>query len=209
MANIIKTKDHIRMPWSNGLGITSQIAIEPPTSSFSKLNFTWRLSSTRIEDSNEFSVFKTYDRLLVVTEGQGLFLNDNYLAPLSPFAFAGEEKIQCRLKEGPVTDIGLIYHRDRCRAGASLLLLTSGTKHPLVYTPGLSHLLTVVEGKIEFGDEIVHQGETLIVSNSAKAVSGQTQKMGQALDTVKISSSSGATVIYFRCQELADRTTKH
>ena len=113
------------MPWKNGQGVTSEIAIFPPMARFPDDEFTWRLSSATIKSANHFSQFKNCDRLLVVWKGDGLILNTSELLPLKPFHFSGTEPMDCRLLGGEVVDLGLIYRKDQVKAEMKVLTLTA------------------------------------------------------------------------------------
>ena len=56
------------MPWKNGLGVTTEILIEPSDATIG--NFDWRLSMARIDADGPFSSFPNIDRLLLVLEGR-------------------------------------------------------------------------------------------------------------------------------------------
>src|SRR2546422_8818735 len=55
------------MPWKNGLGVTTEILIEPSDATIG--NFDWRLSMARIGADGPFASFPNIDRLLLVLEG--------------------------------------------------------------------------------------------------------------------------------------------
>lgn len=112
MLKLIKNSEMVKMPWKNGLGITNEMAIHPPTASFPVDDFQWRVSSAEIKGTNLFSHFNDYDRLLVVWKGEGLILNGIRIMPFTPYKFRGEETIRCELIKSEVLDIGVIYRRD-------------------------------------------------------------------------------------------------
>lgn len=104
------------MPWKNGLGVTSEIEIFPADASVAAGNFIWRLSSARIAAASPFSAFVGCDRLLTVTKGTGLRLNEKELRPGEIFRFKGEDAIDCKLLKDAVEDLGLIYQRAQVKA---------------------------------------------------------------------------------------------
>jgi len=129
MKKTLITQDQFKiMPWKNGAGVTAQIAIQPADAHLAENNFDWRLSSARIEDTNPFSKFPGYDRLLTVLSGDGLILNTKELAPLNVFFFAGEEDIKCELIDAPVEDLGIIYRRDKYSASIQILQVKESEK---------------------------------------------------------------------------------
>lgn len=104
------------MPWKNGKGFTSEIAIFPSDSSLAENNFTWRLSSAEVAENGPFSSFPGCDRYLSITEGQGLklqFENENRLVNQNTFLqFSGEEKVHSELISGKIKDLNLIVKRN-------------------------------------------------------------------------------------------------
>jgi len=51
------------MPWKNGLGVASEIAIFPPGLNFRVENFIFRISRTELTGSRHFSLFRSYERI--------------------------------------------------------------------------------------------------------------------------------------------------
>ena len=66
-SRLLRASSHRRMPWKNGLGVTTEILIDPSDATIG--NFDWRLSMARIDADGPFSSFPNIDRLLVVLEG--------------------------------------------------------------------------------------------------------------------------------------------
>ena len=64
------------MTWKNGGGSTSQIQIFPQDADPAGESFLWRLSSAAVTDPGPFSLFKGYDRWLVILRGDGLVLTE-------------------------------------------------------------------------------------------------------------------------------------
>jgi hypothetical protein len=115
----ISSPDFQVMPWKNGRGSTTQLAIHPEGAGLE--DFTWRLSMARVADSGPFSPFPGCDRTLLLLSGGGLVLEreghpDRRLeAPLVPVSFRGEEAIHGRLPGDPCRDFNVITRRSRCR----------------------------------------------------------------------------------------------
>jgi environmental stress-induced protein Ves len=121
MVQILKHNHYKNMPWKSGMGMTSQIAIFPEEADFTKDSYLWRLSSARVTTNSRFSNFSGYDRLIVVIRGGGLLLNKQKILPFVPHFFRGEEKIICEPIAGAVTDLGVIYNREKVRVDARIL----------------------------------------------------------------------------------------
>jgi environmental stress-induced protein Ves len=125
LVRTLKTRDLPSMPWKDGGGTTTELAIHPPGSRFADGTFLWRVSAARVSSDCTFSSFPGYDRLLAIREGAGLRLDDKPLPPGEILAFAGENRSRCELFEGPVGDLGVIFRRNAVRAGMELIQLAS------------------------------------------------------------------------------------
>ena len=123
--NILSPKDYKKMPWKNGKGTTTEIAIYPPDSTLNANNFIWRLSSAEISESGNFSEFSDCNRSLIISSGNGVRLtfsdNEKTLLAGEVFNFDGSKKIHCALINGPVHDVGLISKKDHVRTEFQLL----------------------------------------------------------------------------------------
>lgn len=122
--------DYLRMPWKNGGGSTTQIAIAPAGATLD--DFDWRISSARVETTGPFSTFPGIDRSLAVLNCGALLLpQDGQLIRLevdvAPFAFPGERAIDAALPAGPVIDFNVMTRRASWRHSLQVLHL-SGTR---------------------------------------------------------------------------------
>jgi hypothetical protein len=115
---IFRRADYIEMPWKNGGGSTTQLAIAPPAAGLD--DFDWRISSARVADAGAFSRFPGVDRSLLILEGGGLLLQQEgrtitLTARSEAHVFAGEDEIVAALSDGPVTDFNVMTRRARWR----------------------------------------------------------------------------------------------
>jgi len=168
---LLQPEDYRRMPWKNGLGMTTEIAVSPMDAGLDGQSFEWRVSIADIEKDCEFSRFPGYDRSIVLIDGAGMELNFGS-APSQridqtqkPFRFRGECLTRCRLLDGPVRDFNVMSARTKfahiCKA------LTSPA--PLHWKPNSEILLIYclesrlsLEGFQDMKVEI-STGHTLIV----------------------------------------------
>lgn len=163
-AKFIKSSQYQIMPWKNGLGSTAQIDIFPEGSVFPGDDFLWRVSSATVSTSSPFSNFAGCDRLLAVWKGDGLFLNEQKLAPLEPLRFSGEVPIHCRLVGSEVIDLGIVYRRDRVFAELTVNKFEAGKPLKVLLDSGTHYLFCAVGafsalGKsVEIGDTLKIQG---------------------------------------------------
>jgi len=122
----LKAGDVRRTPWKNGRGTTEELAIWPNGSSFERGDFGWRVSKSSVVEPGPFSTFPGVDRILVVTDGDGLVLDHGGAAPrgrlakLTPYGFAGDWTTTAELTAGPVSDFNVFARRGVRRADVRL-----------------------------------------------------------------------------------------
>ncbi|WP_288195098.1 HutD family protein [uncultured Phyllobacterium sp.] len=115
---ILRSAGHRQMPWKNGKGVTTEIAVFPEGASVD--SFDWRISMANVPDSGPFSAFPGVDRVLAVLEGEMVLGVDGRppetLGPLSPaIAFPGDTPTSAVvLRE--VTDLNVMVRRGKFTA---------------------------------------------------------------------------------------------
>lgn len=116
---VLRPSDYKRMPWKNGRGTTTELAIHPAGAEH---DFDWRISIADIASNGPFSTFAGYDRVIGLLEGVGMELRFDAADPVRlerrlQFArFAGEWKTEGVLIAGAVRDFNVIAKRDTVRA---------------------------------------------------------------------------------------------
>lgn len=112
---ILRSPDHRRMPWKNGRGETTEIAVHPAGAGLA--DFGWRVSMAGVTEDGDFSLFPGIDRTLAVLTGAGIELQVQgqglqLLTPRSaPLAFAADVPSAARLIAGPITDLNVMTRR--------------------------------------------------------------------------------------------------
>ena len=107
------------MPWKNGGGQTTQLAISPAGAGFD--TFAWRLSMASARENGPFSRFEGIDRTLLILEGPGVILHRPSQPAVSlnpssaPFVFSGEESVTMTLVDGPILDFNVMTRRALCQ----------------------------------------------------------------------------------------------
>lgn len=107
------TPDRYRSaPWRNGLGVSREVARDEGADGGAH----WLVSLTTIMRDCPFSDYRGYDRVLTALAG-GVELTVGDAPPaalekLRPFAFAGDERVDCRLAGGPAEVINAMVARD-------------------------------------------------------------------------------------------------
>lgn len=112
---IFRASDHRRMPWKNGGGETTEIAVAPEGAGLD--DFDWRVSMARVERDGPFSAFPGIDRTLSILEGEGLRLMVDGQPAVElaigsePFAFPADQPTDSTLLGGAVTDLNVMTRR--------------------------------------------------------------------------------------------------
>jgi hypothetical protein len=116
----LRPSDYRVMPWKDGGGSTTEIAIEPLGSGLSD-PFLWRVSSAQVAASGPFSVFPGMTRSLLVVEGAGLILDIEGMSrqrmkhPGQVVTFSGDAATNAMLIQGACTDFGVISDPSRVK----------------------------------------------------------------------------------------------
>ena len=105
------------VPWKNGGGSTTEIAIGPPDSGFE--DFDWRVSLATIEKDGAFSAFPGVDRTLALVEGHGMLLEidgePTLVTDTEPVvSFDGSSQVIAKLSRGGSTDFNAMTRSERC-----------------------------------------------------------------------------------------------
>lgn len=122
---VIAPSDYRVMPWRNGQGSTTEIAVAPAEGATDR--FRWRLSIADVGRSGPFSDFAGYDRVIAVVAGAGMRLAVAGCAPVrldqqsDPYGFSGDAATVCALLAGPIRDFNLMTDRATVRGGVRAL----------------------------------------------------------------------------------------
>jgi Uncharacterized protein conserved in bacteria len=116
---LLDPADYRRMPWKNGGGTTTEIALAPLPAPLpdGAGRFLWRVSIADVAQAGPFSAFGGYDRLIAVVEGAGMRLTVDGVPVTVPrrapaFRFSGDAVVDCALLDGPIRDFNLIVDRE-------------------------------------------------------------------------------------------------
>jgi len=124
MFRVISPAEYRRMPWKNGGGLTEEIATHPEDSPLEAFN--WRVSIAEVARDGPFSRFAGIDRTIVLLEGAGMRLSGEgrdvlLRAPFEPYAFDGEDPVDCALVSGPIRDFNAMVRRGRAVANVTVV----------------------------------------------------------------------------------------
>lgn len=126
---ILRAAGYRVMPWKNGGGTTTEIAVSPDGAGLD--DFDWRISMARVETSGPFSNFAGIDRTLSVLEGEGIVLDiagrpsARLTTASAPLAFPGDVPTSAALIGGPITDLNVMTRRGRMTHQVERLALSA------------------------------------------------------------------------------------
>ncbi|AZO42783.1 MULTISPECIES: HutD family protein [unclassified Mesorhizobium] len=126
---ILRAAEYRSMPWKNGGGVTTEIAVSPTGAGLD--DFGWRVSMARVESSGPFSQFAGIDRTLAVLEGEGIVLEIAGYPPTSinrataPFSFPADVQTSAALIGGPITDLNVMTRRSRMTHSVERLVISA------------------------------------------------------------------------------------
>ncbi len=115
--HIIRANTCRVVPWKNGGGSTTEVAVSPCGASTD--GFDWRISMARVASDGPFSHFAGIDRTLTVIKGRGLVLTVADRAPVElatesePVSFPGDAPTSARLTDGEIIDLNVMTRRGR------------------------------------------------------------------------------------------------
>lgn len=169
---LLTPADCRRVPWRNGLGTTTEIAVE----ALDDARFLWRVSIADVAAAGPFSNFSGYDRLIAVIDGVGMTLAVDGADPVTrrrmdpAFAFSGDSTVECALLDGPIRDFNLMV--DRATATGALDLVTGATRGVHHADVTLVHALTgTATLRAGSGEALdVPPGHTLLLRNQTATV---------------------------------------
>ena len=105
-------------PWKNGGGFTRELVCWPPASAAAggMDSFDWRVSVATIAAPGPFSAFAGVDRQIMLLGGDGVHLTSSgwqhtLAERWQPFAFSGDEAVDCTMLGGISTDFNLMLRR--------------------------------------------------------------------------------------------------
>ena len=102
------------MPWKNGGGTTTEIAVHPPGATAA--DFAWRVSMAPVTADGWFSEFPGVERSLAILRGAGIGLTQNgatiaLTGASAPHRFPADVPTYARLNDGPILDLNVMTRR--------------------------------------------------------------------------------------------------
>jgi environmental stress-induced protein Ves len=110
MKRILGPEDFRQMPWSNGKGITTELARADRDG-----RMLWRLSRASVVEDGPFSIFPGIERNLTVVTGPGFDLTGEGISlrarPMAPVAFPGDVPMTALAVSAPSDDFNVMTDR--------------------------------------------------------------------------------------------------
>lgn len=162
----LRADDYRIMPWKNGGGSTTELAIFPESTGLSGAPFMWRVSIADVVADGPFSRFPDYDRHIMVIEGAGMFLDADVhgtidlTEPFVPASFSGDWGIEGTLVQGPVRDFNLMVARS---FGKSALTTEMLVERRLITGNSDVRIAYVLDGEGLANGHVVAAGDTITV----------------------------------------------
>ncbi|TIO08403.1 HutD family protein [Mesorhizobium sp.] len=128
---ILRAAEYRSMPWKNGGGLTTEIAVSPADAGLD--DFDWRVSMARVDGGGPFSGFAGVDRTLAVLEGEGVVLDiagrpaATVTRSSAPLSFPADVPTQAALIAGPITDLNVMTRRGRMTHAVERVVISAPT----------------------------------------------------------------------------------
>lgn len=163
---LFRRRDHRVVPWKNGRGTTTEIAVHPPTGSVQ--SFDWRVSMATVGEDGPFSAFPGVDRVMVVLEGELDLVSPERTERLGKHglaAFPGERQITARLRGGPVRDLNVMVRRSASTVDAEVRRIRGATD----LGSGRPVIAVAMDGAPSVAGHPLEPGEAVVVEGSLSA----------------------------------------
>jgi uncharacterized protein len=167
--HILHPGDYRLMPWKNGGGSTTEIAVYPDASSVSGVPFQWRVSIADVKDDGPFSLFPGYDRHLMVIAGEGMRLDAGPRGiidvgrPFVPVGFSGDWDVKGILTHGPVRDFNLMTSHAETRSMLTCEVISA--KRQFEAAQGFA-LIYILEGEGAVEERSVKAGDSVYLARN-------------------------------------------
>jgi uncharacterized protein len=160
------------MPWKNGMGSTTEIAISPADAKLD--DFDWRVSMAQVASDGPFSSFAAIERTLLMLEGNGLDLSVAGQPTVridrdTIHSFPGDQPTSATLVDGPIVDLNVMSRRNIVSHDVQRIKLT-GRQDFIV---SVQTILVVEHGRLE----VVSPTLTAVLDTRDAAVAEASKQM--------------------------------
>ncbi|MGB8434861.1 MAG: HutD family protein [Burkholderiales bacterium] len=155
---VLRSREHPRLAWKNGLGVSRIIAVSPDGAGYDTLR--WQVSITEIASSCPFSRLPGLDRQFMLLEGRGVELDchdevagtvirHHIDTAFEPITFSGDWRTECRLTAGPVQAMNVVTRRGM--ASSRIAAHAISERIVLERAPGESLVVMAASGVVTAG----------------------------------------------------------
>ncbi|MCR1785681.1 HutD family protein [Nocardioides carbamazepini] len=166
---ITRAGDLRRVPWRNGQGMTTEIALGGDPDDFG-----WRVSLAEVARSGDFSPFPGIDRIIVLIEGAAMTLHlpghTQVLRPDEPFGFDGGVPVRCTVEQ-PTRDLNVMTRRGVARATLDVRVLAEDAP-PVVVPASGTVVLVVLDGTVRLAPGTTLETGDVAVGDEPVVLSG-------------------------------------
>ena len=175
MVRLLTPSDYRSMPWKNGAGRTTELAVHPAGAGLDA--FAWRVSIANVERDGPFSAFPGIDRTIVLLDGAGMRLSVagremEVTTRFVPHEFRGDQSVDCTLVAGPCRDFNAMFRRGRTRGSVGVVRGSAAEFDPaqfcLSYAAKGTHECTMARR----GPHRLEEGHALVAAESVSAAEG-------------------------------------
>ncbi|MDA0707785.1 MAG: HutD family protein [Proteobacteria bacterium] len=128
----LKISDYKLMPWKNGLGTTTELAVQKHDVDRADSPFIWRISIAGVTEDGPFSYFPNIDRHILLLNGNGILLDAKEIGlfsfdqKLKLLTFSGDWDVTGRLIKGPIIDLNIMVDRRNAKAKIEIIEIGNG-----------------------------------------------------------------------------------
>lgn len=178
---LLRASGHRVMPWKNGGGSTTEIAVFPDGAGLDA--FDWRVSMATVSMDGPFSTFPNIDRTLTVLSGRGIVLDvDDGRPPVhlsvadQPLAFPGDVATYGTLIDGPIVDLNvmsrrgrIVHHIVRHVSAHALDIALTGDVNLLIARENVTLTRDGAETRLAIDDAVLIEGSGRVVNIAPRA----------------------------------------
>lgn len=165
---LLPAADRLAVPWKNGGGVTREIVASPEGAGTD--DFDWRVSLAEVAADGPFSAFPDIDRTLTVVEGAGMDLTvggerrlvDSRYVPQD---FRGDVPTDCRLLDGPVVNLNVMWRRSAGRTAPTVAVVRGR-----LTLPAAPALVVALDGSAEVAGLPLRRYDAALLTGEEAAV---------------------------------------
>jgi environmental stress-induced protein Ves len=162
----LNKKDLVDIKWKNGGGVTRNIA-----TGLIENVVAWRISRADVDIEGPFSNFAGLTRILTIVSQNAMNLEHAggvlHARSWDPLQFDGGLSVTSRLKDGPLTDLNLMFDSKVCTGTARVVKGAQVIQAPTSNDLSVVHILA---GHPKVGDVIFESGDTVFLDASDHGV---------------------------------------